>query len=230
MCLILDSFNSRSAGKIHFHCSHLALVSICFNSRSAGKIHWAAIDRHARRAGVSIPAVRVRYIYIGPEMEDANGVSIPAVRVRYIETYVVMEATKVVSIPAVRVRYIFGHGVFVTVLGRFNSRSAGKIHCKKDPNLMADAICFNSRSAGKIHFPYFNSKGQIVGVSIPAVRVRYISKNNENAQKNLQYNLCNFLSLLFYYSESLKLCLPFAQKSKKIFPVFIFSPVRGPVL
>ena len=144
-------FNSRSAGKIHFHCSHLALVSICFNSRSAGKIHWAAIDRHARRAGVSIPAVRVRYIYIGPEMEDANGVSIPAVRVRYIETYVVMEATKVVSIPAVRVRYIFGHGVFVTVLGRFNSRSAGKIHCKKDPNLMADAICFNSRSAGKIH-------------------------------------------------------------------------------
>ena len=129
MCLILDSFNSRSAGKIHFHCSHLALVSICFNSRSAGKIHWAAIDRHARRAGVSIPAVRVRYI----------------------ETYVVMEATKVVSIPAVRVRYIFGHGVFVTVLGRFNSRSAGKIHCKKDPNLMADAICFNSRSAGKIH-------------------------------------------------------------------------------
>ena len=128
MCLILDSFNSRSAGKIHFHCSHLALVSICFNSRSAGKIHWAAIDRHARRAGVSIPAVRVRYIYIGPEMEDANGVSIPAVRVRYIETYVVMEATKVVSIPAVRVRYIFGHGVFVTVLGRFNSRSAGKIH------------------------------------------------------------------------------------------------------
>ena len=162
MCLILDSFNSRSAGKIHFHCSHLALVSICFNSRSAGKIHWAAIDRHARRAGVSIPAVRVRYIYIGPEMEDANGVSIPAVRVRYIA-----------------------------------------------PTLTATPT---------------------PSVSIPAVRVRYISKNNENAQKNLQYNLCNFLSLLFYYSESLKLCLPFAQKSKKIFPVFIFSPVRGPVL
>lgn len=55
-----------------------------------------------------------------------------------------------------------------------------------------------------------------IEVSIPAVRVRYISKNNENAQKNLQYNLCSFLSLLFYYSESLKLCLPFAQKSKKI--------------
>ena len=96
-------------------------------------------------------------------------------RVRYIETYVVMEATKVVSIPAVRVRYIFGHGVFVTVLGRFNSRSAGKIHCKKDPNLMADAICFNSRSAGKIH--YVRKIIVSIGpyVSIPAVRVRYIS-------------------------------------------------------
>ena len=184
MCLILDSFNSRSAGKIHFHCSHLALVSICFNSRSAGKIHWAAIDRHARRAGVSIPAVRVRYIYIGPEMEDANGVSIPAVRVRYIAPTLTATPTPSVSIPAVRVRYI-------SMAGRITSNGT---------------------------------------VSIPAVRVRYISKNNENAQKNLQYNLCNFLSLLFYYSESLKLCLPFAQKSKKIFPVFIFSPVRGPVL
>ena len=84
MCLILDSFNSRSAGKIH----------------------WAAIDRHARRAGVSIPAVRVRYIYIGPEMEDANGVSIPAVRVRYISSKIMI--------------LVFGLG--------FNSRSAGKIH------------------------------------------------------------------------------------------------------
>ena len=230
MCLILDSFNSRSAGKIHFHCSHLALVSICFNSRSAGKIHWAAIDRHARRAGVSIPAVRVRYIYIGPEMEDANGVSIPAVRVRYIETYVVMEATKVVSIPAVRVRYIFGHGVFVTVLGRFNSRSAGKIHYQDKLSIPpAQKVSIPAVRVRYIYSVTLSLMDNLL-VSIPAVRVRYISKNNENAQKNLQYNLCNFLSLLFYYSESLKLCLPFAQKSKKIFPVFIFSPVRGPVL
>lgn len=40
-----------------------------------------------------------------------------------------------------------------------------------------------------------------IEVSIPAVRVRYISKNNENAQKNLQYNLCSFLSLLFIIAK-----------------------------
>ena len=181
-------------------------------------------------SGVSIPAVRVRYMLKRPvfirskycfnsrsagkihwgQARNAGcprPVSIPAVRVRYIVGRFPVRFDSGVSIPAVRVRYIIMRFVMCLILDSFNSRSAGKIHYIRP-----------------IDFTFQPN------VSIPAVRVRYISKNNENAQKNLQYNLCNFLSLLFYYSESLKLCLPFAQKSKKIFPVFIFSPVRGPVL
>ena len=66
-------------------------------------------------------------------------------------------------------------------------------------------------------------------VSIPAVRVRYIAKITK-AHKKFAVQFVQLSIFTFYYSESLKLCLPFAQKSKKIFPVFIFSPVRGPVL
>ena len=105
-----------------------------------------------------------------------------------------------VSIPAVRVRYI------INIM----------MNDIKERNVSIPAV--------RVRYIYYHradTQSQ-VHVSIPAARVRYISKNNENAQKNLQYNLCSFLSLLFYYSESLKLCLPFAQKSKKIFQFLYF--------
>lgn len=65
-----------------------------------------------------------------------------------------------------------------------------------------------------------------IEVSIPAVRVRYISKNNENAQKNLQYNLCSFLSLLFYYSESLNFVYPSHKNQRKFSSFYIFTGAR----
>ena len=40
------------------------------------------------------------------------------------------------------------------------------------------SLSFNSRYAGKIHLKYINKNLASSVVSIPAMRVRYISKNN----------------------------------------------------
>ena len=78
------------------------------------------------------------------------GVSIPAVRVRYMKKKFKFFEMISVSIPAVRVRYIGRSFRPAPLGGSFNSRSAGKIHKKSPPSRWGD-YSFNSRSAGKIH-------------------------------------------------------------------------------
>ena len=55
-----------------------------FNSRYAGKIHHKPKVLQTNYYGVSIPAMRVRYIYSEYIYMHGHQVSIPAMRVRYI--------------------------------------------------------------------------------------------------------------------------------------------------
>ena len=59
----------------------------------------------------------------------------------------------------------------------FNSRYAGKIHLVDALAQQRKAAGFNSRYAGKIHL-FYGDDLTFADVSIPAMRVRYISKNN----------------------------------------------------
>ena len=67
-------------------------------------------------------------------------------------------------------------------------------------------------------------------VSIPAVAGKIHCKNNESTLHICGTICAAFYLCLLYYRGSLKPCLPFAQKAKRIFPVFVFSRVRSPVL
>uniref|UniRef100_UPI003FEFF6EB hypothetical protein n=1 Tax=Gemmiger qucibialis TaxID=2997294 RepID=UPI003FEFF6EB len=67
-------------------------------------------------------------------------------------------------------------------------------------------------------------------VSIPAVAGKIHRKNNESTLHICSTICAAFYLCLLYYSGSLKPCLPFAQKAKRNFPVFVFSRVRSPVL
>ena len=62
------------------------------------------------------------------------GVSIPAVRVRYMKKKFKFFEMISVSIPAVRVRYIRNICTIDFVRICFNSRSAGKIHRRPPPH------------------------------------------------------------------------------------------------
>ena len=57
---------------------------------------------------------------------------------------------------------------------RFNSRGAGKIHQRSARLEQTRLLCFNSRGAGKIHPNVIAATNEMLKVSIPAARVRYI--------------------------------------------------------
>ena len=85
------------------------MLSSSFNSRYAGKIH-RKVPAFLQNDWVSIPAMRVRYIFVAQAFDCVIKVSIPAMRVRYI---------------------MAGTAGYVAGVLSFNSRYAGKIHQQK---------------------------------------------------------------------------------------------------
>ena len=159
-------------------------------------------------AGTSFqfPQLRVRYIVIARSMSDCQ-VSIPAAAGK-IHGRLTSSSSSIinVSIPA----------------------AAGKIHSYKLRIHQKTKVSIPA-AAGKIHI---NLKGSFYYefVSIPAAAGKIHRKNNESTLHICGTICAAFCLCLLYYRGSLKPCLPFAQKAKRNFPVFVFSRVRSPVL
>ena len=119
--------------------------------------------------GVSIPAMRVRYI----AKVTSNSKAVSSFNSRYAgkihqSMYPKGALCYTVSIPAMRVRYIPFLLYSFSCIHRFNSRYAGKIH----PDISMDPVTayeasFNSRYAGKIHLFCLPSYTQIIQFQFP---------------------------------------------------------------
>ena|GEM_PF-4446953 len=172
---------------------------------AAGKIH-PDVPGAGAAAPFQFPQLRVRYINAHILAESDIGFQFPQLRVRYIVLGIQHRVGEYVSIPA----------------------AAGKIHVPPASRKTKPGVSIPA-AAGKIH----NVKSctfQRFHVSIPAAAGKIHRKNNESTLHICGTICAAFCLCLLYYRGSLKPCLPFAQKAKRNFPVFVFSRVRSPVL
>ena len=107
--------------------------------------------------------------------------------------------------------------------------AAGKIHFVPFDVIRPAIDVSIPAAAGKIHV-FLTLTVRNVPVSIPAAAGKIHRKNNESTLHICGTICAAFCLCLLYYRGSLKPCLPFAQKAKRNFPVFVFSRVRSPVL
>ena len=156
---------------------------------------------------VSIPAAAGK-IHLGRLFQGPPGLrfQFPQLRVRYIRAARRAEPGIKLSIPA----------------------AAGKIHRRGRTGTSVPPLSIPA-AAGKIHKARPKLPKQI-RLSIPAAAGKIHRKNNESTLHICGTICAAFCLCLLYYRGSLKPCLPFAQKAKRNFPVFVFSRVRSPVL
>ena len=157
---------------------------------------------------VSIPAAAGK-IHLGRLFQGPPGLrfQFPQLRVRYIRAARRAEPGIKLSIPA----------------------AAGKIHRRGRTGTSVPPLSIPA-AAGKIHFTISRCLSFFDLLSIPAAAGKIHRKNNESTLHICGTICAAFCLCLLYYRGSLKPCLPFAQKAKRNFPVFVFSRVRSPVL
>ena len=159
-------------------------------------------------AAFQFPQLRVRYISLGwYGCAGHSAGSIPAAAGKiHMSEVIIWQAIHKFQFPQLRVRYI---------------PCPGRERVGRRVSIPA--------VAGKIHL-YYGDNLTYSDVSIPAVAGKIHCKNNESTLHICSTICAAFYLCLLYYSGSLKPCLPFAQKAKRSFPVFVFSRVRSPVL
>ena len=173
---------------------------------AAGKIHLGRLFQGPPGLRFQFPQLRVRYIRAARRAEPGIKLSIPAAAGKIHRRGRTGTSVPPLSIPA----------------------AAGKIHRRGRTGTSVPPLSIPA-AAGKIHKARPKLPKQI-RLSIPAAAGKIHRKNNESTLHICGTICAAFCLCLLYYRGSLKPCLPFAQKAKRNFPVFVFSRVRSPVL
>ena len=176
------------------------------------------------------PQLRVRYIVkAANDFITAAVFQFPQLRVRYIGRFCGNNQRWLFQFPQLRVRYI-SQALYSPSIPRFQFPQL-RVRYILPPCGIPDREGVSiPAAAGKIHNLRVVDGSKSSIVSIPAAAGKIHRKNNESTLHICGTICAAFCLCLLYYRGSLKPCLPFAQKAKRNFPVFVFSRVRSPVL